>query len=129
MAGRPLTIGREVNISDALLYAFHPGTMGGPADRQTFFRQGCAFRQITRNLPKGNRTNPPFTTTTPSTDARQAEVKRISSPSLWVPNKLLWGNSFYLDAGKDPLFPFGYGLSYTTFAYAPVIILHSIYPE
>lgn len=27
MAGRPLIIGREAEISDALLYAWHPGTM------------------------------------------------------------------------------------------------------
>jgi len=30
MAGRPLTIGKEVELSDAVLYMFHPGTMGGP---------------------------------------------------------------------------------------------------
>lgn len=31
VAGRPLTIGKETELSSALLYSFHPGTMGGPA--------------------------------------------------------------------------------------------------
>ena len=31
MAGRPLTIERDLPNCGALLYAFHPGTMGGPA--------------------------------------------------------------------------------------------------
>ena len=31
MAGRPLTIADEVKASNAVLYSFHPGTMGGPA--------------------------------------------------------------------------------------------------
>src|SRR5690606_10194628 len=29
----------------------------------------------------------------------------------------LGNSSFYLDSGRDPLFPFGYGLSYTSFEY------------
>lgn len=31
MAGRPLAIGREAAMADAVIYSFHPGTMGGPA--------------------------------------------------------------------------------------------------
>ena len=31
MAGRPLTIERDLENCDAMLYCFHPGTMGGPA--------------------------------------------------------------------------------------------------
>lgn len=31
MAGRQLAIADEVKVSDAMLYSFHPGTMGGPA--------------------------------------------------------------------------------------------------
>ncbi len=31
MAGRALTIPEESKLSDAVLYVFHPGTMGGPA--------------------------------------------------------------------------------------------------
>lgn len=37
MAGRPLTIGREIEASAAVLYSFHPGTMGGPAIADLLF--------------------------------------------------------------------------------------------
>lgn len=30
MAGRPLTIAKEVELADAVIYAFHGGTMAGP---------------------------------------------------------------------------------------------------
>ena len=37
MAGRQLTISDEVEASDAVLYSFHPGTMGGPAIADILF--------------------------------------------------------------------------------------------
>ena len=52
MAGRPLTIGREVNISDALLYAFHPGTMGGPALANLLFGKVVPSGKLPVTFPK-----------------------------------------------------------------------------
>lgn len=37
MAGRQLAIADEVKVSDAMLYSFHPGTMGGPAIADILF--------------------------------------------------------------------------------------------
>ncbi|MCQ4947864.1 glycosyl hydrolase, partial [Bacteroides cellulosilyticus] len=39
----------------------------------------------------------------------------------------LGNTSFYLDAGNDPLFPFGYVLSYTTFAYSNLLLSSTQY--
>ena len=52
MAGRPLTIERDLPHCDALLYSFHPGTMGGPALAKPPLRS-CV-----------RRARPPCTTTT-----------------------------------------------------------------
>ena len=37
--------------------------------------------------------------------------------------------SFYLDAGFDPLYPFGYGLSYTTFEYGSPTLSNTEFKE
>ena len=118
MAGRQLTIGKEVEASDAVLYLFHPGTMGGPAIADILFgkvnpsaKTPDTFPRMTGQLPMyyaHNNTGRPANPTEMLIDEIPVEAGQTS----------VGCRSFYLDAGDTPLFPFGYGLSYTTFEYS-----------
>ena len=118
MAGRQLTIGKEVEASDAVLYSFHPGTMGGPAIADILFgkvnpsaKTPVTFPRMTGQLPMyyaHNNTGRPANPAEMLIDEIPVEAGQTS----------VGCRSFYLDAGDTPLFPFGYGLSYTTFEYS-----------
>ena len=118
MAGRQLTIGKEVEASDAVLYLFHPGTMGGPAIADILFgkvnpsaKTPVTFPRMTGQLPMyyaHNNTGRPANPTEMLIDEIPVEAGQTS----------VGCRSFYLDAGDTPLFPFGYGFSYTTFEYS-----------
>lgn len=120
MAGRPLTIGKEVDLSDAVLYSFHPGTMGGPALADLLFGKETPSGKTPVTFPKmvgqipvyyaHNNTGRPATRTETLLNDIPVEAGQTS----------LGCTSFYMDAGFDPLYPFGYGLSYTTFKYGDV---------
>ena len=114
MVGRPMTIEREVDMADAVLYSFHGGTMAGPA---------LANLLTGKSNPSGK---------LPATMARMTGQypiyyahKNTGRPPVWtidldeIPveaHQTSTGcTSYFLDAGKNPLFSFGYGLSYTTF--------------
>ena len=117
MAGRPLTIGKEVEASDAVLYSFHPGTMGGPALADLLWGKAVPSGKTPVTFPKmvgqipiyyaHNHTGRPASRRETLIDQIPVEAGQTS----------LGCTSFYMDAGFDPLFPFGYGLSYTTFGY------------
>lgn len=118
MAGRQLTISDEVEVSDAVLYSFHPGTMGGPAIADILFgkvnpsgKTPVTFPRMTGQAPiyyAHNNTGRPANPTEMLIDEIPVEAGQTS----------VGCRSFYLDAGKSPLFPFGYGLSYTNFEYS-----------
>ena len=115
MAGRPLTIGDQIDKSAAVLYSFHPGTMGGPALAEIIFGEAVPSGKTPVTFPKmvgqiplyynHNMTGRPASRTETLLNEIPVEAGQTS----------LGCTSFYLDAGFDPLFPFGYGLSYTTF--------------
>ncbi len=117
MAGRPLTIERDLPHCDALLYSFHPGTMGGPALANLLFgdvvpsgKTPVTFLRTAGQAPmyyNHNMTGRPF-----------IGGLLLDDIPLEAGQTSLGNTSYYLDYGAYPLFPFGYGLSYTTFAYS-----------
>ena len=120
MAGRPLTIGKEVELSAALFYSFHPGTMGGAALADLLWGKAVPSGKTPVTFPKMVGQIPVYyahnNTGRPAT---RNEVLLNDIP-LEAGQTSLGCTSFYMDAGFDPLYPFGYGLSYTTFKYSNV---------
>ena len=118
MAGRPLTIGKQVEESDAVLYSFHPGTMGGPALADLLFgkRVPCGKTPVT--FPRMSGQVPIYYAHHHTGRAPSGSETLIDDIPLEAGQTSLGCTSFYMDAGFGPLFPFGYGLSYAQFEYS-----------
>ena len=126
MAGRPLTIEKDLANCDAMLYEFHPGTMGGPATVNLLFgdavpsgKTPVTFLRTVGQAPmyySHNNTGRPY----------NGELLLDQIP-LEAGQTSLGNTSYYLDYGPDPLFPFGYGLSYTTFSYSGISLDKKVY--
>jgi beta-glucosidase len=118
MAGRPLTLTNIVDEVDAILFAWHPGTMGGPAIAELLFglespsgKLPATFPRMVGQIPiyhsQKNSGKPP----TPE------KVVHIDDIDARAPQTSLGMTAFHLDAGYTPLYPFGFGLSYAEFVY------------
>ncbi|MDR2927917.1 MAG: beta-glucosidase BglX [Cytophagaceae bacterium] len=120
MAGRPLTIGDELEAADAVLYAFHPGTMGGPAIADLLFGKAVPSGKLPVTFPKEVGQIPVYYNHNSSgRPANKTETLLYDIP-LEASQTSLGNTGYHLDAGFDPLFPFGFGLSYTTFEYSNI---------
>lgn len=120
MAGRPLTIGREADLSDAVLYSFHPGTMGGPALADLLFGTAVPSGKTPVTFPKMVGQIPMYYSHNSTGRPASRTETLLNDIPVEAGQTSLGCTSFYMDAGFDPLYPFGYGLSYTTFAYSNV---------
>lgn len=121
MAGRPLTLASVCDRVSAILYAWHPGTMGGPAIAELLF----GLRSPSGKLPV---TFPRMVGQVPIHHARKntgrppapGMTSHIDTIDARAPQTSLGMTAFHLDAGYTPLFAFGHGLSYTHFSYSQV---------
>jgi len=121
LAGRPLALERIVGRVHALLYAWHPGSMGGPALADLLFGVASPSGKLPITLPRVTGQIPIYYahkhTGKPPTPETFIHMDAIQSraPQLSVGN-----TSFHLDVHYTPLYPFGHGLSYTCFEYSDI---------
>jgi beta-glucosidase len=105
--GRPLTLTWENDHANAILDVWAPGTEAGNAIADVLFGNYNPAGKITATFPKNVGQVPIYynhkNTGRPFDDKGSAKFK-----------------SDYIDVSNAPLFPFGYGLSYTTFNYSDV---------
>lgn len=121
MAGRPLTIERDLPNTDALFFAWHPGTMAGPALIDLIFGDQVPSGRLPVTFPRSvgqipiyynhkNTGRPPVA----------GEIVLIDDIEERATQTSLGMSAFYLDAGYEPHYPFGFGLSYTEFEYSDI---------
>lgn len=117
MAGRQLTIGEEVELADAVLYQFHGGTMAGPALADILMGYDCPSGRLPVTMPRMVGQVPMYYNI--KNTGRPAEnIVMMDDIEVGAGQFSLGATSYHLDAGSEPLFPFGFGLSYAQFRYS-----------
>jgi beta-glucosidase len=116
LAGRPLALESVLEHTDAVLLAWFPGTEGGPAIVDVLTGAYNPSGKLPVTFPRNVGQVPifynHFNTGRPIADDPREKYR-----------------SNYLDVLNTPQFPFGFGLSYTTFTYAqPVIAPENLAP-
>lgn len=120
MAGRPLTIERDLANCGAMLYCFHPGTMGGPAVAELLCGDEVPSGKTPITFLRTAGQAPMYYNHTNSGRPNTGTETLLQDIPIGAGQTSLGCTSYYLDSGYGPLFPFGYGLSYTTFEYSNI---------
>jgi len=109
MTGRPLALEEEIQLADAILLTWHPGIEAGNAIADVLFGKYNPSGKLTMTFPRNVGQVPIYynhrTTGRPNSGDEFQKFR-----------------SNYLDVPNSPQFSFGYGLSYTTFAYSNIML-------
>jgi beta-glucosidase len=117
MSGRPMTLTWEDENADAILETWFAGTQAGNAIADVLFGAYNPSGKITATFPRSVGQVPIY-----------YNHKNTGRP--YAGDKLDKYKSRYMDVPNDPLYPFGYGLSYTTFQYGkPELSTASLSPS
>jgi len=107
MNGRPLTVVKEDQQADAMLETWFSGTEGGNAIADVLFGDYNPSGKLPVSFPRSVGQIPIYYNHLPT-----GRPYNFAKPNKYT--------SHYYDAVNGPLYPFGYGLSYTTFTVSPV---------
>ena len=119
LAGRPLTIGPIAQKADAILYAWHPGTMCGLALVDLIFGMESPSGKLPVTFPKTEGQIPVYYAhKSTGRPPDKIALTMLEDIPLRAYQSSLGDAARYLDIGYLPLYAFGYGRSYTDFAYA-----------
>ncbi|MBK7980652.1 MAG: beta-glucosidase BglX [Ignavibacteriae bacterium] len=115
MAGRSLTFGDLTGDVKSILYAWHPGTMGGPALADIIFGKVSPSGKLPVTMPRTVGQIPLY--------YNHKNTGRPPAPNqlgrvLGTPENPEGYASYYLDVDFTPAYYFGYGLSYAEFDYS-----------
>lgn len=127
MAGRPLTIERDLENCGAMLYSFHPGTMGGPAIAQLLCGEAVPSGKTPMTFLRTAGQAPMYYNHNNTGRPNTGTETLLEDIPIAAGQTSLGCTSYYLDSGYGPLFPFGYGLSYSSFEYSNITLDKSRY--
>jgi beta-glucosidase len=113
-SGRPLVLDWAASHVPAIMEVWFPGVETGPAIVETLFGDVAPSGKLTMSFPRAVGQEPLYYSQFPTGRPEQFPDPKHPGP---VETKYV---SKYLDVANSALFPFGHGLSYTTFAYSDV---------
>lgn len=111
VTGRPMEVGREAELADALLLTWYPGTMAGEALADVVSGDYNPSGRLPMTFPR-----------TVGQVPIHYNMKNTGRPASGSgqPQKY---TSRYIDVPNSPQYCFGYGLGYTTFGYSDLRVL------
>ena len=119
LAGRPLTFSNIAGDAEAILYAWHPGTMGGPAVCDLLLGAAIPSGKLPVSFPRTVGQIPIYYNHRNTGRPPTAELLGLELGCPTMPLEFL---SYYLDADYTPQYPFGFGLSYAEFDYSDLTL-------
>lgn len=108
--GRPMIINEENELADAILNVWFPGSEAGYAISDVLFGKVNPSAKLPITFPRNVGQIPIYYN-------HKNTGRPLANQNTWEKFR-----SAYLDSHNTPLFPFGYGLSYTTFYYSDVSV-------
>jgi beta-glucosidase len=113
-SGRPLVLDWAAKHVAAMMEVWYPGVETGPAIADTLFGDAAPSGKLTMSFPRAVGQEPLYYNQLPT--GRPIQHADPAHPG-YVEMKYV---SRYLDVPNDALFPFGHGLTYSTFSYSGV---------